>query len=58
MAKKMAAAWVNFARTVNPSQPGLTWEPFDPTRCQMMVLDNSCRMVDDPEGEARKILLA
>jgi para-nitrobenzyl esterase len=58
LAKKMATAWANFARTGNPSQPGLTWEPFDPTRCQTMMFDNNCRMVDDPEAEVRKILLA
>ncbi len=58
LAKKMSTAWANFARTGNPSQPGMTWEPFDPTRCQTMVFDNNCRMVDDPEGEVRKILLA
>ena len=58
LAKKMATAWANFAKTGNPSQPGLTWEPFDPTRCQTMVFDNNCRMVDDPEAEVRKILLS
>ena len=58
LAKKMATAWVNFARTGNPSQPGLTWTPSDPTRCQTMVWDNHCRMVDDPEGEVRRILLS
>jgi para-nitrobenzyl esterase len=52
----MANAWANFARTGNPSQPGLTWMPFDPVRCQTMVFDNTCRMVDDPEGELRRIL--
>ena len=52
----MATAWANFARTGNPSQPGLTWEPFDPTRFQTMVFDNNCRMADDPEAEVRKIL--
>jgi para-nitrobenzyl esterase len=57
LAKTMATAWANFARTGNPSQPGLTWTPFDPDRFQTMVFDNQCRMVDDPEGEARKILL-
>jgi para-nitrobenzyl esterase len=57
LAKRMATAWANFARTGNPSQPGLTWEPTDPVRCQTMVFDNECRMVDDPEGEVRKILL-
>jgi para-nitrobenzyl esterase len=58
LAKKMATAWANFARTGNPSQPGLGWTPADPTRCQTMVFDNECRMVDDPEGEIRKILLS
>jgi para-nitrobenzyl esterase len=57
LAKKMATAWANFARTGNPSQPGLTWEPLDPVRNQTMVWDNHCRMEDDPEGEARKVLL-
>jgi para-nitrobenzyl esterase len=58
LAKKMAAAWVNFARTGNPSQPGLTWTVSDPIHCQTMVWDNHSRMVDDPEGELRKILLS
>jgi para-nitrobenzyl esterase len=57
LAKKMATAWANFARTGNPSQPRLAWELFNPKRCQTMVFDNSRRMVDDPEGEVRNILL-
>jgi para-nitrobenzyl esterase len=56
LAKKMATAWANFARTGNPSQHGLVWAPFEPVRCPTMVFDNACRMVDDPEGEVRKIL--
>jgi para-nitrobenzyl esterase len=58
LAKKMATAWVNFARTGNPGQPGLAWTPSDATRCQTMVFDNRCRMVDDPEGDLRRILLS
>jgi para-nitrobenzyl esterase len=58
LAKKMATAWANFARTGNPSQPGLTWTPADATRRQTMIFDNECRMADDPEGEVRKILLS
>jgi para-nitrobenzyl esterase len=54
----MATAWANFVRTGNPIQPGLTWEPFDPARCQTMVFDNNCWMLDDPEVEVRKIFLA
>jgi len=58
LAKKMSTAWANFAKTGDPSQPGLKWTPSDPTRCQTMIFDNDCRMVDDPDGEVRKILLS
>ena len=57
LAKKMAGAWATFARTGNPSQSGLTWKPFDPDHCPTMVFDNKCSMVNDPEGEVRKLLL-
>jgi para-nitrobenzyl esterase len=58
LAKKMAAAWATFARTGNPSLPELKWTATDPTRCQTMVFDNNSRMVDDPEGPLRKMLLS
>ncbi len=58
LAKKMATAWANFARAGNPSQRGLTWTPFEPVHCPTMVFDDKCHMVDDPEGEVRKILLS
>ena len=58
LAKKMATAWANFARTGNPSQPGLAWHASDPNSCQTMVFDNHCRMENDPEGPVRRILEA
>ena len=58
LAGKMATAWANFARTGNPSQAGLTWTPTEPDRCPTMVFDDECRMVDDPEGKVRRILLS
>jgi para-nitrobenzyl esterase len=58
LAKKMASSWARFAATGNPSLPKLTWQPSDPKMNRTMIWDNECRMVDDPEGEARKILLA
>jgi para-nitrobenzyl esterase len=57
LAKKMATAWANFARTGDPSQPGLPWPAFSPERCPTMVFDTVCGMVDDPDSEARRILL-
>lgn len=42
---KVSRAWVNFARTGNPSQPGLAWKPFSPADPQTMVFDtvSECR---------------
>jgi para-nitrobenzyl esterase len=56
LGKKMATAWATFARTGNPSQPGLEWLPFEPESGRTMVWDNHSRMENDPEGELRKIL--
>lgn len=58
LATRCARAFANFARTDNPSQPGLAWAQTDPTRCQTMVFDTQSRMVDDPEGDVRRLLLA
>jgi para-nitrobenzyl esterase len=57
LAKKMASAWATFAAIGNPSLPSLHWAPTDPDSNKTMVWDNECRMADDPEGEARKIIL-
>jgi para-nitrobenzyl esterase len=57
LAKKMASSWADFAATGNPGLPGLKWEPTDPETNKTMIWDNDSRMVDDPDGEARKIIL-
>jgi hypothetical protein len=36
----------------------LPWAPFGPVRCPTMIFDDACRRVDDPEAEARKLLLS
>ena len=56
LARKMASSWAAFAATGNPSVPGLTWNPSNPETNNTMVWDNQCRMVDDPDGEARRII--
>jgi para-nitrobenzyl esterase len=58
LAKKMASSWAAFAATGNPSLPGLKWEPTDPETDKTMIWDNECRMANDPDGEARKIILS
>jgi len=57
LAKKMAASWAAFAAKGNPNIPGLSWESTNPETNRTMIWDNECRMVDDPEGQARKIIL-
>ncbi len=36
---KVSRAWVNFAKTGNPSQPGLAWKPFTKEGRETMVFD-------------------
>ena len=57
LAKKMASSWAAFAATGNPNISGLKWEPTDPETNKTMIWDNECHMVNDPDGEARKIIL-
>ena len=42
---KVAQAWVNFARTGNPSQPGLEWKPYTTDNPQAMVFDSLSQSV-------------
>jgi para-nitrobenzyl esterase len=58
LAKKMASSWAAFAANGDPNIPGLPWQPTDPETNKTMLWDNDCRMVDDPEGQARKIILS
>lgn len=58
LAKKMASSWATFAATGKPDLPGLTWLPTDPETNRTMVWDNQCRMVNDPDGDARKLILS
>jgi para-nitrobenzyl esterase len=47
---KVAQAWVNCARTGNPSQPGLEWKPYAKQNPQAMVFDTvseSVPLADD-----------
>ena len=49
MQDEVSQAWVNFARTGNPSQPGLSWEPYTVEGKQAMVFDtvSEVRRLDD-----------
>jgi para-nitrobenzyl esterase len=36
---KVSQAWINFARTGSPNQPGLEWKPYTVENPQAMVFD-------------------
>ncbi len=57
LARKMASSWAAFAASGNPSIAGLRWEPSEPETNKARLWDNDCRMVHDPEGQARQIIL-
>jgi para-nitrobenzyl esterase len=48
---KVSTAWLNFAKTGNPTQPGLDWKPFSPDDMQTMVFDtvSECRNIHAAE---------
>ena len=51
------ACMAAFARTGNPNHKLLPkWEPFDTTKRAIMVLDNECKLVNDPHGAEQKVL--
>jgi para-nitrobenzyl esterase len=55
-AKMLSRAFVNFATTGNPSQPGLAWPAFDAQRLATMVFDAHSRLEYDPIGNVRRWL--
>ena len=42
---KVSLAWINFAKTGNPSQPGLEWKPYSKENPQAMVFDTVSQSV-------------
>jgi para-nitrobenzyl esterase len=59
LAGVVSGTWVAFARTGNPNHPGLPqWPPYDAEKRATMTFNNPCKVVNDLEGEVRKILEA
>jgi para-nitrobenzyl esterase len=42
---KVSRAWINFAKTGNPGQPGLEWKPYTAANPQAMVFDTLSQSV-------------
>ena len=56
LATDMHGAWINFIKTGSPRHDSLPeWPSYDLTRRATMHLDVSSRIVDDPNGETRKL---
>jgi para-nitrobenzyl esterase len=54
LAAKVSAAWVAFARTGNPNIPQLpTWPAYSGQSRDTMLLNNTCRVVQDPHRGSR-----
>jgi para-nitrobenzyl esterase len=57
LADRVSNAWVAFARTGNPNHPGLPrWPAFNARERATMIFNTECKVVDDPNGEERKML--
>ena len=58
LSRRMAAAVAAFARTGDPSTPGLAWPAFDEHQRLTMVFDDDCRVESDPWQPQRAALEA
>jgi para-nitrobenzyl esterase len=57
MQDMVANAWLNYARTGNPSQPGLEWKPFDPvTETGTMVFDVNSRFISMDDKNLEQLM--
>ena len=57
LAHRMSAAWAAFARNGDPNHPDLpNWPAFNPTTRPVMVLDNQCKVLNDPDHDERLAL--
>jgi para-nitrobenzyl esterase len=57
LADKVSGAWVAFARSGNPSHPGIPkWPIYNATERQTMHIDNEWAVVNDPDREERLAL--
>ena len=54
---KVSDAWINFARKGDPNHSGLPrWPAFSAEKVPTMVLDKTCELKNDSDGEARRSL--
>jgi len=55
LAAKVSDAWIQFARTGDPSHPGIPkWTAFSPDEVPTMIFDNKTELVKNPDGGEQK----
>jgi para-nitrobenzyl esterase len=56
LSAKMAGTWAAFARTGKPDHPAIPhWPAYTLERRATLILDENCRIEDDPGGETRAL---
>jgi para-nitrobenzyl esterase len=57
LAAKVSEAWLSFARNGNPNHEGLPeWSSFGSDTVPTMIFNDECRVMNDPDGRARKLV--
>ena len=57
LSSKMAKSFLSFIKTGNPNGGGLpNWKPYTKENGETMILDDTCQLVNNPDGVGRKAL--
>jgi para-nitrobenzyl esterase len=57
LSTKMAGALLQFMKTGNPNGGGLpNWPKYSSAKGETMIFDDTCKVENDPDREARKAL--
>ena len=57
LAARISATWIAFARNGSPDNPALpAWPAYSAEHRTTMIFDNECRLVRDPDRDARLLL--
>ncbi len=56
LADTMSSVWAAFARNGRPDHPSIpAWPVYDAETRATLMLDKTCRIENDPRGEARRL---
>ncbi len=56
LADRVSKTWATFARNGNPSNDSLpAWPAYTTDKRATMILDDECKVANDPDGEARQL---